>query len=124
MKLSETSKNRLCWSFEIFPPKPTADIGAVRGTTTFFTLADVQGTPTGIDNTVTVDMRVYPNPATNFVAIEGANVEEISAYSLGGALMGSTTEGRLDVSSYAPGLYILKVKADGKVATVKLNVVR
>lgn len=98
--------------------------GAVRGTTTFFTLADVQGTPTGIDNTVTVDMRVYPNPATNFVAVEGANVEEISAYSLGGALMGSTTEGRLDVSSYAPGLYILKVKADGKVATVKLNVVR
>ena len=58
------------------------------------------------------------------MAVEGANVEEISAYSLGGALMGSTTEGRLDVSSYAPGLYILKVKADGKVATVKLNVVR
>ena len=32
MKLSETSKNRLCWSFEIFPPKPTSDVSVMEKT--------------------------------------------------------------------------------------------
>ena len=33
MKISQLfSQKKAVWSFEIFPPKPTADIGAVRGT--------------------------------------------------------------------------------------------
>ena len=95
--------------------------GEVRGTATYFNLNDLA---TGIGSTVTADLRVYPNPATNYVAVEGADVDEISAFSLGGALMGRTTGNRLDVSTYAKGLYILKIKAEGKVQTVKLNVIR
>lgn len=95
--------------------------GELRGSAVFFT---IDALVDGIDNTVTADLRVYPNPATSYVVAEGANVEELSAFSLGGALVGKTTGNRLDVSTYAPGLYILKIKADGKVKTVKLNVIR
>ena len=95
--------------------------GEVRGNTVFFTLGDI---PSGIENTITANFRVYPNPAVDYVAIEGVNVESIKAYNTGGTLVGETTDNRLDVSSYAAGLYILKVKADGKVHTVKLVVER
>ena len=70
------------------------------------------------------DLSVYPNPATDYVTVEGAGVSSLAAYSLGGALMGKADGNRLDVSSYAPGLYILKVSAGGEEHTVKLTVVR
>ena len=98
-----------------------ADAGEVKGNTVFFTLDDI---PSGISNAITANFRVYPNPAVDYVEIEGADVESITAYSTGGTLVGSAAGNRLDVSSYARGLYILKIKADGKVHTVKLIVER
>lgn len=95
--------------------------GSVTGSYVFFTLQQVAA---GIESTLTADFSVYPNPATDYVVVNGEGVEEISAFSIGGALMGHVAGNRLDVSSYAPGLYILKVKVAGKVHSVKLNVIR
>ena len=97
-------------------------IGEVRGNTVFFTLGDIPAT--GIGNVITADLRVYPNPAVDYVAVEGADVESITAYTSEGVLAGTCNGNRLDVSSYAPGMYILKIKADGGVKTVRLMVKR
>ena len=95
--------------------------GKVEGKPNAFTLG---GVADGIDDAVVADLSVYPNPATDYVTVEGAGVSSLAAYSLGGALMGKADGNRLDVSSYAPGLYILKVSAGGEEHTVKLTVVR
>lgn len=102
----------------------TVDYGAYGkfiGKPNTFTLG---GVANGIGDAAVADLRVYPNPAADYVTVEGAEVSELAAYSLGGALMGKAAGNRLDVSSYAPGLYILKVNAGGEVRSVKLTVVR
>ena len=94
--------------------------GRVAGDTQFFTI----NSAVGIDEGKVIDINVNPNPASSYVRVEGGNVEEIAAYSTNGMLMGKTRENLLDVSSYAAGLYILQIKVDGQVKTVKLNVIK
>lgn len=98
------------------------DYARVAGGLTVFTIDSASGIE---DNTVfDVKVNVYPNPASSYVRVEGGDVEELAAYSVNGVLMGKTNENMLDVSSYAAGLYILQIKIDGQVKTVKLNVIK
>lgn len=56
------------------------------------------------------NVRIFPNPATDYINVEGNNVKSIEIYSLAGALVtaeaGETT---LNVSNLAKGTYLVKV---------------
>lgn len=57
---------------------------------------------------------VYPNPATDFIIVSGVNQNEypVEIYSSFGLLLTSTTTSantKIDVSSFAAGLYFVKV---------------
>ena len=69
------------------------------------------------------NIRIYPNPATETVTVEGIEaVESMELRSLAGALVASVKGSSvLNVSSCAPALYLLTVKdADGKTHVMKL----
>ncbi len=69
------------------------------------------------------NIRIYPNPATETVTVEGIEaVESMELRSLAGALVASVKGSCvLNVSSCAPALYLLTVKdADGKTHVMKL----
>lgn len=93
--------------------------GEVKGGAVFFILE--KG---GIGENGIAQVKVYPNPATNYVKIEGGVVEAVSVYDVNGRLVAQTSDNTVDVSAWGEGMYILKVVMDGEEKTFKLNVVR
>lgn len=60
------------------------------------------------------NVTIYPNPANEFISIEGVAFEEASLYNSLGQLILTTKANKIDVSSLESGLYLLKL--DAKVA--------
>lgn len=94
IRLTGTARNMnygySIWEFKIF--------GTISTTTSFL--------PASPKNEVTV----YPNPATDRISISG-EVSEVSLYSLQGQLVRTIrNQNSLDVSTFAKGLYLVKVK--------------
>ncbi len=72
-----------------------------------------------------VQFRIYPNPATSVLQVQGDEVERVELYNmLGQRVMFSkgTVATCLDVRSLAQGTYILKVYSHGRVGTQTLVV--
>ena len=64
---------------------------------------------------------IYPNPATDYVNVEGEGVEAIEVYSLAGALVASEkAESSINVSNLAKGTYLVKVSTVNGVKVEKL----
>ncbi|GHV72210.1 hypothetical protein FACS1894201_00180 [Bacteroidia bacterium] len=83
------------------------------------------GTPSAI-NPVTIDViRMYPNPATEAVTIEGRNIRQVTLFDLAGKAVlthNITTENAVvvPVESLSAGIYLVKiVTEDGSVKTAK-----
>lgn len=83
----------------------------------------------GIEDVVadTEEVRVYPNPAEDIATVDAAAaISSVEAYSLSGALAlnarfdGSDASVQLDVTSLAPGMYVLKVNTAAGVITARL----
>lgn len=94
-------------------------VGEVKGDAVFFTLY-----PTGIEDNEIASIRLFPNPATEYVKVEGGNVESIVAFSSDGKQVEQSDDNILNVSDLDAGLYILKICIDGKEKTAKINVIR
>jgi hypothetical protein len=86
-------------------------------------------TPVGIVDPVT-GLAIYPNPATNFVHIEGKEVVQIDIYNVVGQIVESikSVEGEhisnVDVSAYTSGAYVFKIYTSDKAVINKPIVVR
>lgn len=78
----------------------------------------------GIDNVSThQQISVYPNPATDYVAVEGLpQGGRIEIYDAAGRLQLSTTETRFSVVSLAAGLYLMRLSGENGVVVKKLVV--
>lgn len=94
--------------------------GTVSGPNVFFTLKDA--VPSGIDNNVINDIKITQD--NSYVRVEGDGIEGIDVYSLGGALVDSTTGNVVNVSGVQSGMYILKVKTTTGTKTYKIRVTR
>ena len=65
------------------------------------------------------DLLIYPNPATDFIKIDG-EFSSVDVYSLTGKMLKSTTSNILDVRNLASGIYILSIKKmDGNITQSK-----
>ena len=66
-------------------------------------------------------VKIYPNPATDYVTVEGGEVKSIEIYSLAGALVASEkAENTVSVSDLAKGTYLVKVTTTDGVKVEKL----
>lgn len=64
--------------------------------------------------------KVYPNPATDLITIEGIDVETVEVYNSVGQLVGQTAMSQsVDVSSYRPGIYMLIINGNEKIRFVR-----
>lgn len=67
-----------------------------------------------------ITAKVYPNPATDFIKIEGIDVETIEVFnSLGQLVEKAITSQSVDVRSYQPGIYTLIVNGNEKIRFVR-----
>lgn len=54
-------------------------------------------------------INIYPNPASNFVVIDGISIENIKIFDNSGKLVGVTSSNKIDLSNYANGIYIMQI---------------
>lgn len=77
---------------------------------------------------VTNKYSIYPNPASEILNINNVSNSQIEIYNIVGSLVYSakslTETTSVDVSSFTPGTYIIKVTNGTEVTTNKFNVVR
>ena len=67
-----------------------------------------------------ITAKVYPNPATDFIKIEGIDVETIEVFnSLGQLVEKAITSQSVDVRNYQPGIYTLIVNGNEKIRFVR-----
>ena len=83
----------------------------------------------GVDDNAVHELKVYPNPANDFIDVEGAEMKEIVIYDLLGIQRGhkdvNDNHVRIDTSSLDSGTYILKVTCqDGKIGHLRFVVAR
>lgn len=78
---------------------------------------------TGIENGISKNIRVYPNPVEDMLHIEASvDIEEVRIYSLDGRLtrQAAHPQSRIDMSGLPSGLYLLRIKAAGNEHIVKI----
>ena len=64
--------------------------------------------------------RLFPNPSTSFVTVEGNNVAEVNFMTTSGQFVSHSNANKIDVSAFPKGIYLVNVKSiDGKVALLK-----
>ena len=80
--------------------------------------------PAGISTEETVVVKVYPNPATSYVNIEG-NVTSAALFDMSGREVTRIENANsMEVGSYAAGSYLLRSVIDGKVYTNKIQLIK
>lgn len=85
-----------------------------------------QGGAEGINNADAMGLSIYPNPATDQMNVNADNIERVELYNAMGqkveteAVSGNAV--RINVSDLAKGTYVIKIYANGTVATQKVVV--
>jgi len=91
------------------------------------TWLEVTTSPTaGIsDNNLSSKVKVYPNPANDFLNIEtiGISISSVEMYNLLGKnvlTQNNSINNKIDISHLSSGIYLLKVNAEGRTFTTKI----
>lgn len=92
---------------------------------TYVVISNIENAMSGVedveDGLVEAKIKVYPNPATDYVTVEGEDVNAVEIYSLAGTLMArEKAENTINVSNLAKGTYIVKVISTEGVKVEKL----
>ncbi|MBW6499747.1 MAG: T9SS type A sorting domain-containing protein, partial [Bacteroidales bacterium] len=68
--------------------------------------------------------RIYPNPATSYVRIEGASIQKAELLQLTGVVVRTfeNPTGSLSLQGIRPGYYFLRLYSNGKVIVYRLMV--
>lgn len=90
----------------------------VDGAMQFFTIS-----ASGVEGIEVDRVRIYPNPATSYITVEGAS-EKLVLIDMNGRAVAETTDSVLDVTSLPVGNYLLNVYRNATVETVKVIIVR
>jgi hypothetical protein len=83
---------------------------------------------TNIRNTVMSNVRIYPNPATDLLYIDGSEKElVVNIYNIAGSMLISkkvSNSDVIDISSLTSGIYLLKINDGASSEIRKVSVVR
>ncbi|GAB1404754.1 hypothetical protein MASR1M74_19330 [Lentimicrobium sp.] len=77
---------------------------------------------TGINSMPVSSLKLYPNPVSTRLFLEGSSVDVIEVYSLSGKMMLSVERpnGFLDLGELESGMYLLRVKSSQQVTTYRV----
>ena len=100
------------------------DLGKTVGTYTINNISLVDLTVvTNSSKNETVPINIFPNPSSDYVHINGdITITNINIYNISGQLVSSGTATPLNISTLAPGIYVLQIKTADTHYTQKIVV--
>lgn len=87
--------------------------GDADGSVAYFDDVQLSAWPVFIEDNLQLPVKVYPNPAADFITIEGLNTGTVVLYDVNGRVALSTAHQfnqTIDVSALAAGVYVIEVK--------------
>ena len=76
-----------------------------------------------IEKSEIASITVAPNPATDIITINGANIAKVELYTIDGKLAMTSVENTINVSTLSDGLYVVRIYTnDGTIITHKITV--
>lgn len=66
--------------------------------------------PLSVEPIVTQNLKVYPNPTSGLLHIDSGTLHQVKIFNLSGVLLETTTKKEIDLSTYARGIYIVKIE--------------
>jgi len=97
----------------------TNDLGTAYGDAVIFTTL----TATGLNDAESKALSVYPNPAADYIIVQGADKGELAVFDMSGRLILTSlfvTESNVDISSLAQGIYTVRITTSWGVIEKKL----
>lgn len=80
-------------------------------------------TPTGVEEQDAASVKIYPNPASDMLFVEGDGISNIRVFNSVGQQVMETTQPSFSVSTFSCGLYTVRVDfANGRISTQKVMV--
>ena len=67
-----------------------------------------------------LSIMLLPNPVRDLLTVQGNNIQSVDIFTLEGQQLLNTTEASIEVSSLAPGMYLVRVVADNTMIVKKL----
>ena len=71
----------------------------------------------------TNDIKVFPNPSTDYIQITGSEVDEISIIGLSGREIKRTKEKRIDISDLLKSIYLIRIYDKEKTVLKTVNII-
>ncbi len=74
------------------------------------------------DSILPIQATLYPNPANTILTVKGEPVGEVSLFDVRGELVACVKHplnNQIDVSSFAPGTYVVQIEINGKIGAAK-----
>lgn len=100
---------------------PANDIDYATEIYNFF--ASCMGGSTGVEESSSASVKVYPNPVNDMLYVEGENIDNIRVFNALGQQITSTTNTNIPVSTYSEGLYTITITfTDGTTLTRKVMI--
>lgn len=81
---------------------------------------DTDATITPVAETDIDQIKIYPNPTTGVVTVQGVNIKQIVVIDSRGHELSSTKEAHLDLSNYLAGIYTIQIQTDTKIISKKI----
>ena len=102
-----------------------SEYGLAAGSSDDFVLVEI----TSLNENVSDDVMIYPNPAKHIVYIDAKeNVKEVNVYNMLGVKMSTlnvqNTTANIDMSGYDSGLYILNIETESGIITRQINIIK
>ena len=85
------------------------------------------GTETGINKITDNSIKLYPNPAIDFISFSGVDNGRIFIYDMSGKQVLETTvltDKRINISALSTGVYTVKIISGNNIISKKLNILK
>lgn len=95
----------------------------------FFAISDliVEGETLSVPEQELFEVKMYPNPATDYVTLKGQFMEELQVYDMNGKIVirakPNSNQFKLDVRNYPKGMYMLRILLQDNRGTYKKLIV-
>ena len=86
--------------------------------------------PTSINKEESLKLAIYPNPATSYILISGADTDNgiLRIYNLSGSLVKearfTSSENKIDIEEMAAGIYVCSIESEGKTKETRKLIVQ